>query len=187
MEHDVFATIIQDLTRKAEWYEQAPDKRALLRMCFSDGSTAQLLYRAMRFCQIHRLKPLAFLLYRLNAVLGHVVIGRGAEIGPGLVIVHSFGIVINTQVKAGKNLVLEHGVTIGAEKRLSPTLGDNVFVGAGDGPSLVLATGFRPETEECGSARMSRSARTPWSPRTSPMARPPSVFRRASSRSMVRG
>ena len=25
---------------------------------------------------------------------------------------------------------------------------DHVFVGAGDGPSIVLATGFRPETEE---------------------------------------
>jgi serine O-acetyltransferase len=100
-------------------------------MCFSDGTTAQLLYRAMRFCQTNRLKPLAFLFYRLNAALGHAVIGRGADLGPGLVILHSFGIVINTQVRAGKNLVLEHGVTLGAEKHRSPILGDNVFIGAG--------------------------------------------------------
>jgi serine O-acetyltransferase len=127
----MFATILQDLKRKANWYELVPDSRALLRMCFSDGTTAQLLYRAMRFCQAHRLKPLAFLIYRLNVILGHAVIGRNADLGPGLVILHSFGIVINTQVKAGRNLVLEHGVTIGAEKYRSPILGDNVFIGAG--------------------------------------------------------
>lgn len=127
----MFQTVLQDLRRKAEWYSMPPHGKALLHVLFSDGSTAQILYRAMRFCQQHRLKPLAFLLYRMNAMLGHAVIGRGAEMGPGLVILHSFGIVINTQVKAGKNLVLEHGVTIGAEKNRSPILGDNVFIGAG--------------------------------------------------------
>jgi len=39
--------------------------------------------------------------------------------------------VINSKVKAGRNLILEHGVTIGAEKNRCPILGDNVFVGAG--------------------------------------------------------
>src|SRR5436305_3430548 len=103
----------------------------MLRMGFSDGTTAQLLYRAMRFCQTHYLKPLAILLYRLNAAVGHSVIGRGAEIGPGFVILHSFSIVINTSVRAGRNLIVEHEVTIGADNGQSPTLGDNVFIGAG--------------------------------------------------------
>jgi serine O-acetyltransferase len=127
----MFTTLLLDLRHKAEWYDLRPTPGSLLRMCGSDGSTAQILYRVMRFCQTHHLKPLAFLLYRLNAMLGHVVIGRGADFGPGLVILHSFGIVINSRVKAGRNLVLEHGVTIGAEKNQSPTLGDNVFIGAG--------------------------------------------------------
>jgi serine O-acetyltransferase len=128
---NMFQTIVRDLQHKAEWYELPPTTTSLLKMWASDGSTAQILYRAMRFCQTHHLKPIAMLLYRLNAAIGHVVIGRGAEIGPGLVIVHSFGIVINSNVRAGKNLVIEHGVTIGAEKNQSPTLGDNVFIGAG--------------------------------------------------------
>jgi len=123
--------LLQDLRRKAEWYELPPTGSSVLRMCLSDGSTAQVLYRAMRFCQTHRLKPLAMLLYRLNASVSHVVIGRGADLGPGLVILHSFGIVINSEVRAGRDLTLEHGVTIGAEKGKSPVLGDNVFVGAG--------------------------------------------------------
>lgn len=125
--------ILQDLRRKAEWYGLPPAAPAsLLRMLLSDGTTAQILYRMMRFCQARLLlKPLAFLLYRWNAAIGHAVIGRGAEFGPGLVILHSFGIVINSSVRAGRNLVLEHGVTIGAEKGQSPLLGDNVFIGAG--------------------------------------------------------
>lgn len=123
--------LVEDLRRKAEWYELAPTAKSLMRMALSDGSTAQILYRMMQYCQNHRLKLLAILLYRFNAAIGHVVIGRGADLGPGLVILHSFGIVINTEVRAGRNLVLEHGVTIGAEKGRSPVLGDNVFVGAG--------------------------------------------------------
>lgn len=127
----MFSTVYQDLRHKAEWYGLSLKPRSILRMWFSDGSTAQILYRCMRFCQTHSLKPLALLVYRLNAMVSHVVIGRGADLGPGLVILHSFGIVINSEVRAGRNLVLEHGVTIGAEKGLSPVLGDNVFIGAG--------------------------------------------------------
>jgi serine O-acetyltransferase len=59
------------------------------------------------------------------------VIGRKTNIGPGFVILHSFGIVINSSVRAGKNLTLEHGVTIGSEKNQNPIIGDNVFIGAG--------------------------------------------------------
>lgn len=127
----MFDTVLTDLKHKAEWYGLPVTGRAMLRMCLSDGSTAQLLYRLMRFFQTHHLKPLAAVVYRLNAFLGHVVIGRNADFGPGLVILHSFGIVINSNVRAGKNLVLEHGVTIGAEKGLTPVLADNIFVGAG--------------------------------------------------------
>ena len=71
------------------------------------------------------------ILYRRNAFISHAVIGRGAEFGPGLVILHSIGIVVNSSVQAGKNLVMEHCVTIGAEKGQTPVLGDNVFIGAG--------------------------------------------------------
>lgn len=136
----MFRTILSDLRRKAAWYDLEPTPKALVRMCLSDGTTAQMIYRAMRFCQTRRLRPLAAFLYRLNAGISQVVIGRDADIGPGLVILHSCGIVINSRVRAGRNLVLENGVTIGAEKNESPTLGDNVFIGTGAkvlGPVLI--------------------------------------------------
>jgi serine O-acetyltransferase len=127
----MFHTILQDMRRKAEWYGLAPDNVSLGRMCLSDGSTAQILYRAMRFCQKRSLWLFSIFFYRLNASIGHAIIGRDAEIGPGFVILHSIGVVINSSVRAGSNLTIENGVTIGSEKNQNPILGDNVFIGAG--------------------------------------------------------
>src|SRR5271154_85249 len=106
----MFTTVASDMRRKAEWYGMSASVRSVARMCLSDGSTAQILYRAMQYCQNHRLKILAAIIYRLNVTLGHVVIGRSADIGPGFVIMHSFGIVIHSSVRAGRNLTLENGV-----------------------------------------------------------------------------
>src|SRR5579862_1445237 len=100
----MFKTIIDDMYRKAEWYELPRTRKSVIRMMFSDGSTTQILYRMMQFCSNHRMKLFAYIIYRFNAFLGHAVLGRNADFGPGLVILHSTGTVINSAVKAGKNL-----------------------------------------------------------------------------------
>src|SRR5450631_1590712 len=123
--------LLADLRHKAQIYELPPTSRSLLRMLVNDGSAAQVMYRMMRFCQTHHLKVLAAIIYRLNALITHATIGRNADIAPGFVILHSVGVVINTNVRAGRNLVLYHGVTLGAERNKSPILGDNVYIGAG--------------------------------------------------------
>jgi serine O-acetyltransferase len=89
------------------------------------------VYRCMQWSQKHRLAPLAMLFNKINVWFGGCVIGRGADFGPGFVLIHSNGVVINTSVRGGKNVFIEHQVTIGAEKGEAPVLGDNVFVGAG--------------------------------------------------------
>ena len=127
----MFNTISADFQHKAQWLGLPMTWRTMLFLAATDGSMAQALYRLMRFCDEHSLPVAAILLYRLNAILCHAVIGRKARLGPGLVIVHSLGIMINGDVCAGKNLVLEHEVTMGSEKGRSPVLGDDVFVGAG--------------------------------------------------------
>jgi serine O-acetyltransferase len=101
------------------------------RMLLSDGSLCTVLYRLMRALRRWHLGPLAALVYKLNAFLTGAVIGRGAEFGPGLVILHSVGLVVNKSVRGGANVILEGSVTIGAEKDRSPVLGDNVFIGSG--------------------------------------------------------
>lgn len=56
------------------------------------------------------------------------------NIGPGLLLVHPYCITVNRSVKAGKNLTLLKGCTIGSvkgsgEKAGAPTIGDNVYIG----------------------------------------------------------
>ena len=67
-------------------------------------------------------------------VADHIMVAhsfRGAEFGPGFVLIHSLGVVINGTVRGGEGVKIEHQVTVGAEKRQSPVLGDRVFLGAG--------------------------------------------------------
>ena len=125
-----FTLIYSDIRAKARWLYGDDSWRNLAKARFTDGTMAMILYRWMQWAQHYRLVPLAMIFNKLN-VMGGCIIGRGAEFGAGFVLVHSNGVVINTAVKGGRNVVLEHQVTIGAEKGVSPVLGDGVFIGAG--------------------------------------------------------
>ena len=123
-------TIRDDLRRKTALLGLPPTLGSYVRVCGGEGSLTQILVRATHFCHARGLRLSGLVLYRVTALVGHAVIGRGAEFGPGLVIFHSNGITINSEVRAGKNLTLQHEVTLGHNEG-SPVLGDNVFVGAG--------------------------------------------------------
>jgi serine O-acetyltransferase len=127
----LLSTIRHDMACKARWCYQSDRPRDVVRALCSDGSAAMILYRLMQWSGRHKLGPLEMLFNKLNAVCCNCIIGRGADFGPGFVLIHSTGIVINGAVKGGRGIHLEHQVTIGAERRESPTLGDGVFVGAG--------------------------------------------------------
>lgn len=57
------------------------------------------------------------------------------EIGPGLIIGHTCGIVINKDCCIGSNCSVSHHVTLGRKSREPnkgcPTLGDRVYIGPG--------------------------------------------------------
>jgi serine O-acetyltransferase len=125
-------TLIQsDLRAKANWLYGSVSGRSLVKALVTDGTFAMIVYRLMQRSQDYRLSPLAMLFNKLNGMLGGCVIGRGADFGPGFVLVHSNGVVINGAVRGGRDVKLEHQVTIGAERNESPVLGDDIFVGAG--------------------------------------------------------
>ena len=128
---NVFTLIRTDLRRKAMWCYQSNSAGAVLRVLLTDGTAAMILYRLMQWAQRWRLVPLEMLFNKLNAVCCNCIIGRGAEFGPGFVLVHATGVVINGQVCGGANVSIEHQVTIGAQGRCSPVLGRDVFIGAG--------------------------------------------------------
>lgn len=120
-----------DVKAKAEWLYGASDGRNCLKALATDGTLAMLLYRLMQSSHRHKLGPLAMIFNKLNGLFGSCIIGRGAEFGPRFVLVHSHGVVINGAVRGGRNVMIEHQVTIGAERQKAPQLGDDVFVGAG--------------------------------------------------------
>jgi serine O-acetyltransferase len=124
-------TIREDFRRKALWCYQATDCRAMVKAFCADGGAAMVLYRLMQWSGRRRLSGLEMIFNKLNTVLCNCIIGRGAEFGPGLVLIHAAGVVINGSVRGGSGIHIEHQVTIGAEGRVSPTIGDNVFIGAG--------------------------------------------------------
>jgi serine O-acetyltransferase len=78
-----------------------------------------------------RLWPVALILIWLNRLVNGCVIGANARFGPGFVLMHPVGVVINSKVQGGQNVILESGVVIGDEKGAAPVIGSNVFVGAG--------------------------------------------------------
>jgi serine O-acetyltransferase len=127
----VYRLIRADLRRKALWCYENDRWPAILRALFTDGTAAMLLYRLMQWSRRHRLVPLELVANKLNAACCHCIIGRGAEFGPGFVLIHSTGVVINGQVRGGSNVLIEHQVTIGAERRQCPALGHDIFIGAG--------------------------------------------------------
>ncbi|GGW87030.1 serine O-acetyltransferase [Alteromonas halophila] len=121
----------QDFTRKREIFAEDGAHVGNIRLLMSDGSSANILYRAMRWCAKRRLSPLSYLLQYINKLLNSCVIGNGAQFDAGFVIMHPVGVVINSKVRGGRNVTLESGVVIGDEKGKSPVIGNNVFVGAG--------------------------------------------------------
>ncbi|MDA0834762.1 MAG: serine acetyltransferase [Planctomycetota bacterium] len=122
---------LSDLTEKSRWCYGDTSLKSLVKTCLTDGTCAMLLYRLMQASRRIHLEPLAMLFNKLNGLFCHCIIGRGAEFGPGFVLIHSTGVVINGNVKGGTRVFLEHQVTIGAEKQQTPILEDDVFVGAG--------------------------------------------------------
>jgi serine O-acetyltransferase len=127
----LFTLLAADLRAKSQWCYGGVTWRDLLKTLLTDGTAAMVWYRLMQAAGRWRLVPLEMLCNKLNAVCCQCIIGRGADFGPGFVLIHSQGVVINGCVRGGEHVYLEHQVTIGAERRMSPVLGDRVFIGAG--------------------------------------------------------
>ncbi len=122
----------EDLREKARWCYQSDSPAAVAKTLATDGTSAMVLYRLMQGARELHLAPLEMVFNKLNSIVNSCVIGRGADFGPGFVIVHSHGVVINGKVRGGANVHLEHEVTLGdSGSGDCPVLGSNVYVGAG--------------------------------------------------------
>jgi serine O-acetyltransferase len=121
-----------DLRRKARWLYGNDQPRNVVKVLLTEGTLAMVLYRLMQWSRWHRLTPLEMIFNRLNTMLCNCIIGRGAEFGPGFVLVHATGTVINGGVKAGSNVTVYHQVTFAGERGgRVPTVGNDVLFGVG--------------------------------------------------------
>jgi serine O-acetyltransferase len=127
----LFQLMNSDIKAKALWLYGSDSRGDLAKALLTDGTFAMLMYRFMQACHKKGLFPLTMLFNKLITWFGGCVIGRGADFGPGFVLIHAVGVVINTNVQGGSHVYLEHQVTIGAEKGMAPVLGNHIFVGAG--------------------------------------------------------
>ena len=120
-----------DIKQKQQVLTDEGYQVSMLRTIVSDGTSANALYRLTSWFIKYKLAPLALVSLWLNRVINGCVIGAGAKFEQGFVIMHPVGVVINSKVIGGKNIVVESGVVIGDEKGQAPVLGSNVFIGAG--------------------------------------------------------
>jgi serine O-acetyltransferase len=122
----------EDLREKARWCYKSDSPRALVKVLATDGTMAMVLYRLMQGSRESGAGPLEMVFNKLNSTFGNCVIGRGADFGPGFVLFHSNGVVINGKARGGSNIHLHHEVTIGDnEAGQCGVLGSNIHIGAG--------------------------------------------------------
>nr|WP_315193370.1 hypothetical protein [uncultured Aquabacterium sp.] len=123
--------LLSDLRAKQRLYSQHGATCSLLKALLTDGTSANALYRLQESLSSRGLAPLALVPHVLNKWFNGCVIGVKARFGPGFVLIHPIGVVINSSVRGGSNVWLESGVVIGDNRGRSPVLGDDVFVGSG--------------------------------------------------------
>jgi serine O-acetyltransferase len=141
----LFDDLRDDLLAKQALYSQYGDRHSIIHIILADGTSANVLYRIQAALVRWRLAPFALLPHWLNKWLNGCVIGVHTQFGPGLVLIHPIGVVINSAVRGGRNVRIESGVVIGENRGGVPALGDDLFIGSGAKiiGGVVLGTGAR--------------------------------------------
>lgn len=121
-----------DFKARCVWYYGRFSGGLIVRSFFHDGGMATCLIRIAEACRQSRWTTwLTVLTLGLVRAFCHCRIGRGAVFGPGLVLLHPFGVFVHTTVRTGVNSILQNSITLGGEDDRGPQLGQNVFVGVG--------------------------------------------------------
>jgi serine O-acetyltransferase len=102
------------------------------------GFRAVVFYRMGRWFRLHKMRFAAAIAERLMHHLCHCWVSTMVEIGPGFVVAHVCGIIVDGAVgPIGKNCSIRQNVTIGGnygksrDGRVQPVIGDNVSIGPG--------------------------------------------------------
>ncbi|MEA2486307.1 MAG: serine O-acetyltransferase [Actinomycetota bacterium] len=91
--------------------------KVLGRVLTRPGPLALVLYRLSHTIWMRGWQTVAELIWRVNLFVTGADIHPGAEIGPGLRITHTSGLVIGRGVRIGANVTVLHEVTLGGAGR----------------------------------------------------------------------
>jgi serine O-acetyltransferase len=98
----------------ARLFQGKPSRgQRLLALTFNRGFHALILHRMSHGAWKCRIPIVPMILTRLAQFLFAVDIAYQAQLGPGIVIVHGFGLVVGSAVRIEGNCCLFHGVTLG--------------------------------------------------------------------------
>lgn len=103
-------------------------------LCFP-GVHALFIHRIAHLLYVLKIPLIPRIISYISRFITGIEIHPGAKIGKNFFIDHGTGVVIGETSIIGDNVMLYHGVTLGsrvgnAVKR-HPTIGDNVYIGAG--------------------------------------------------------
>jgi serine O-acetyltransferase len=132
----------QDCCRINYYSAMRPEQIGFGRIVFeairNAGFRAVVFYRAGRWCRLHKMGVAAAIIERFMRHLCHCWISTVVNIGPGFVIAHVCGIIVDGVAgPIGKNFSIRQNVTIGGNYgknkngRTQPLIGDNVSIGPG--------------------------------------------------------
>ena len=121
-------------------YKRYTHKKGLAGMLYAYLATAN--YRVVFWYRLRvKFKNIPFVRQCINMYFWRLAFMRGieipssCEIGDGFYIIHSGNVVINSKCKIGKNFTVVGSATLGAvligDKKGSPTIGENVYLGNG--------------------------------------------------------
>lgn len=122
------------LARAIQARDPARPSLAEVILCYP-GLHAVFFHRIAHWLYERKLRFLARLVSQLSRHLTGIEIHPGAKIGKNLFIDHGAGTVIGETAEIGDNVTIYHGVTLGGTGKDTgkrhPTVGNNVFIGAG--------------------------------------------------------
>jgi serine O-acetyltransferase len=126
-------TVKTDYQREYQCSTYDGHGRKVFHTVTSPGFQAVFIFRVTHWLYENSIPVIGMILQRFIEIWAGISISPKAKIGPGLVIYHFGGIVINGNAVLGRDCELHHHVTIGnrVPGGPSPELGDRVKVGTG--------------------------------------------------------
>lgn len=133
-----FRELVSVMSKDAERHAPCGDWHAFMRlMIVRPAFVCTCILRAMQYAHVNDHPFIAAMLRWFNLVVFSADFVPGCVAGPGLLLLHTPGIVMGSGVSVGANCTILHGTTLG-ERRVDgtgdhncPMIGDRVTIGAG--------------------------------------------------------